>query len=60
LLDMLNELAETEWFTVVHMTGTSATLDFSVPLTMLVEPDIDNDPDILDMPGSKNDNPLFA
>jgi hypothetical protein len=63
LLDKLNDLAETDYFNVIHMSihnyAISATLDFSVKLVMAVEPD--DDPDVLDMnAGSSNDNPLFA
>lgn len=59
LLEKLNNLAETDYFNVIRMTETEATLDFSVKLVMAVEPD--DDPDVLDMnAGSSNDNPLFA
>jgi len=60
LLEHLNMLSEQEYFTIVEIKGSTAILDYAVHLSMLVEPDTDEDPNVLEVPGSSQKNPSFA
>jgi hypothetical protein len=53
-------LSEQEYFTIVEIKGSTAILDYAVHLSMLVEPDTDEDPNVLEVPGSSQKNPSFA